>query len=96
MYYAIYWRYHSLCTMEDTTAHGVISTLYYGESQCKLSAVGYYDSAANILYIDHFYWSRVMDSGAAKYSAALGLALDHTYADIMQISIDVLYGYYIS
>jgi len=95
MYYAIYWRYRSLCTMEDTTAHGVISTLYHGANAGQISAVGYYDSAANILYIHTFYWSMVNGSGAAKYSAALGLAPNHTYADIMQISLDVLYGYYI-
>jgi len=80
--------------MEDTTAHGVISTLYHGANAGQISAVGYYDSAANILYIHTFYWSR--DSGVTKYSAALGLALDHTYADIVQIDIDDLYENYIS
>ena len=94
MYYAIYWRYHSLCTMEDTTAHGVISTLYHGADAGKLSAVGYYDSAADILYIDESCWDDNCDG--MQCSKALGLALDHTYADIMRISIDVLYGYYIS
>ena len=95
MYYAIYWRYPALRTETNRTAHGAISTLYNGTVVGELSAVGYYDSAANILYIDNFYWSRVNGSGAAKYREVLGLAPDHTYADVMQISIDVLYGYYI-
>jgi len=82
--------------MEDTTAHGVISILYHGSNAGQISAVGYFDSAANILYIDDFYCSRVNGSGAAKYSAALGLAPNHTYADIVQIDIDDLYDNYIT
>jgi len=94
MYYAIYWRYCSLYTVTNTDVYGAISTLYHGADAGELSAVGYYDSAADILYIDESCWDDNCDG--MQYSAALGLALDHTYADIMRISIDVLYGYYIS
>ena len=96
MYYAIYWRYGSLNTMEDTTAHGVISTLYHGADAGAMSAVGYYDSTANILYIHNFYWSSVRGIGAAKYSKVLGLAPNHTYADVVQIDINDLYENYIT
>jgi len=79
--------------MEDTTASGVISTLYHGADAGAMSAVGYYDSTANILYIHEFYWDASCDG--MQYSKVLGLAPDHTYADIVQISINDLYENYI-
>jgi len=93
MYYAIYWRYGSLRTVTNTDVYDAISTLYDGAVAGKLSAVGYYDSAADILYIHEYYWDDNRDG--TQCSKALGLAPNHTYADIVQINIDDLYENYI-
>ena len=93
MYYAIYWRYHSLRTEINADVFDAISTLYHGADASELSAVGYYDSAANILYIHEYYWDANCDG--MQYSKVLGLAPNHTYADIVQINIDDLYEHYI-
>ena len=89
MYYAIYWRYGSLRTEINADVFDALSTLYHGADAGQITAVGYYDSAANILYIHDYDWDDNRD--VTQCSKALGLAPDHTYADIVQIDINDLY-----